>query len=243
MVKAGAIFVCILILALDIGAGILGLEAEVQENKVKHLRMWVFECRQPSQGAFKLGLGAGFLLCAAHVLANLLGGCYNCVCTQEELQKASANRQLTMACLIFTWVILAVGLSMIVIGTLSNHKSKASCGFSHHHFMSIGGILCFVHGLFSVAYYDRHASPEFGRRVPPKTAIPVQSAEYVEMRRGGIPGDLYTCGMTRGLREGRMVDGEVVKRGYVGDSCVVNGLVGMYGKCEGMGCRKEGGVR
>lgn len=50
-------------------------------------------------------------------------------------------------------IILAVGLSMLVIGTLSNNKSRASCGFSHHHFFSIGGILCFVHGLFGVAYY------------------------------------------------------------------------------------------
>lgn len=50
-------------------------------------------------------------------------------------------------------IILAVGLSMLVIGTWSNHKSKASCGFTHHHFLSIGGILCFVHGLFCVAYY------------------------------------------------------------------------------------------
>lgn len=50
-------------------------------------------------------------------------------------------------------IVLAVGLSMLVIGTSSNHKSRGSCGFTHHHFLSIGGILCFVHGLFSVAYY------------------------------------------------------------------------------------------
>ncbi|XP_056177452.1 uncharacterized protein LOC115682296 isoform X1 [Syzygium oleosum] len=33
MVKAGGIFVCILIIGLDIAAGILGLEAEVEQNK------------------------------------------------------------------------------------------------------------------------------------------------------------------------------------------------------------------
>ncbi|KAF8043195.1 hypothetical protein BT93_A1515 [Corymbia citriodora subsp. variegata] len=153
MVKAGGIFVCILIIALDIAAGILGLEAEVEENKEKHLRLWIFECKEPSPEAFKLGLGAAAFLSLAHILANLLGGCYNCICNQDELQKATPNRQLTMACLLFTWIILAVGLSMLVIGTLANHKSRASCGFSHHHFLSIGGILCFAHGLFSVAYY------------------------------------------------------------------------------------------
>jgi len=50
-------------------------------------------------------------------------------------------------------IILAVGLSMLVIGTISNNKSRASCGFTHHHFLSIGGILCMVHALFAVAYY------------------------------------------------------------------------------------------
>ncbi|KAK9924606.1 hypothetical protein M0R45_032967 [Rubus argutus] len=99
MVKVGGFFVCLLIVAMDIVAGILGIEAELEQNKVKQLR------------------------------------------------------QLSLACLVFTWIILAVGLSMLVIGTWSNHKSRASCGFTHHHFLSIGGILCFVHGLFCVAYY------------------------------------------------------------------------------------------
>ncbi|KAK3028429.1 hypothetical protein RJ639_039021 [Escallonia herrerae] len=135
---------------MDIVAGILGIKAEAAQNQVKHLRLWLFECKEPSPEAFKLGLAAAVLLGLAHVLANLLGGCN--VCTQEELQKASP-RQLSMACLVFTWIILAVGLSMLVIGVISNNKSRTSCGFTHHHFLSIGGILCMVHGLFSVAYY------------------------------------------------------------------------------------------
>ncbi|KAH7532997.1 protein VASCULATURE COMPLEXITY AND CONNECTIVITY [Ziziphus jujuba] len=152
MVKAGGIFVCLLIVALDIVAGILGIKAEIAQNEVKHLRLWIFECRDPSHEAFKLGLAAAALLGLAHIIANLLGGC-NCFCSQEELQKASPNRQLSVACFIFTWIILAIGLSMLVIGTLSNNRSRGSCGFSHHHLLSIGGILCFVHALFCVAYY------------------------------------------------------------------------------------------
>lgn len=152
MVKIGGVFVCLLIVALDVTAGILGIEAESAQNKVKHMRLWIFECRDPSHGAFKLGLAAAALLAIAHVISNLLGGCM-CICSQEELQKASANRQLSLACLIFSWIILAVGFAALVIGTLANNKSRASCGFSHHHFLSIGGILCFVHALFCVAYY------------------------------------------------------------------------------------------
>ncbi|XP_041003168.1 uncharacterized protein LOC121248694 [Juglans microcarpa x Juglans regia] len=152
MGKVAGAFICILIVGLDVVAGILGIEAEVEENKVKHLRLWIFECRDPSKQALKLGLAAAGVLCIAHVIANLLGGC-NCICSQEEFEKASPSRQLSVACLVFTWIIFAVGLGMLVIGTWSNHKSNASCGFTHHHFLSIGGVLCFVHALFSVAYY------------------------------------------------------------------------------------------
>jgi len=58
--------------------------------------------------------------------------------------------------ILIVWLIrlvLAVGLTMLVIGTSSNNKSSGSCGFTHHHFLSIGGILCFVHALLSVVYY------------------------------------------------------------------------------------------
>ncbi|CAK7355368.1 unnamed protein product [Dovyalis caffra] len=152
MVKIGGILLCMLVVAMDIAAGILGIQAEIEQNKVKHLRLWIFECKEPSQDAFKLGLAAAGILGIAHVIANLLGGCM-CICSQEELQRASPNRQLAVACFLFSWIIFAIGLSMLVIGTLSNNKSRASCGFTHHHFFSIGGILCFVHGLFCVAYY------------------------------------------------------------------------------------------
>ncbi|KAI5582821.1 hypothetical protein POPTR_007G119600v4 [Populus trichocarpa] len=152
MVKIGGILVCMLVVAMDVAAGILGIQAEIAQNKVKHLRLWIFECREPSEDAFKLGLAAAGILVLAHVIANFLGGCM-CICSQEELQRASPHRQLSVACFLFSWIILAAGLSMLAIGTLSNNKSRSSCGFTHHHFFSYGGILCFAHGLFCVAYY------------------------------------------------------------------------------------------
>ncbi|BAT90244.1 hypothetical protein LR48_Vigan08g126300 [Vigna angularis] len=152
MARVAGIFLCLLILVMDVAAGILGFEAETAQNKVKHLRVWIFECREPSHRAFMLGLVAAVLLGLAHAIANMLGGC-NCICSQQEFEKASSNRQISTACLILTWVVLAIGLSMLVIGTMSNNRSDGSCGFSHHHFLSIGGICCFVHGLFSIAYY------------------------------------------------------------------------------------------
>uniref|UniRef100_A0A7N0ZUB6 Uncharacterized protein n=1 Tax=Kalanchoe fedtschenkoi TaxID=63787 RepID=A0A7N0ZUB6_KALFE len=150
--KVVGVLICALVVALDITAGILGIQAEAAQNKVKHLRLWLFECKEPSQEAFHLGLAAAVLLCLAHVIINLFGGCH-CICSQEELRRASTNRQLSVACLVFTWVILGVGLGALVIGTMSNNKSRTTCGFTHHHLLSIGGILCIVHALFSVSYY------------------------------------------------------------------------------------------
>ncbi|CAL5211795.1 unnamed protein product [Lathyrus oleraceus] len=152
MARVAGIFVCLLIVIMDVAAGILGLEAEIAQNKVKHLNLWIFECRKTSHDAYMLGLSAAVLLGLSHVIANLLGRC-NCGCSRQESQKASFNRQLSVACLILTWLVVAVGLSMLVIGFMSNNRTHSSCGFSHHHFLSIGGILCFVHGLLCVIYY------------------------------------------------------------------------------------------
>ncbi|KAL0306941.1 UNVERIFIED_CONTAM: hypothetical protein Sradi_6111400 [Sesamum radiatum] len=95
MGKFIGVFACLVIVALDIIGGFLGLE-----QKLPKMRLWIFECKEPSHDAFVLGLAAATLLGIAHVLANLLGGCS--VCTQEELEKASPSKQLSMACLIFT---------------------------------------------------------------------------------------------------------------------------------------------
>ncbi|XP_010267821.1 PREDICTED: uncharacterized protein LOC104604940 [Nelumbo nucifera] len=152
MVRPEAALICLLILAMDVSAGILGIQAEVAQNKEKYVRLWIFECRNPSHQAFKLGLAAASLLALAHVIANLVGGCM-CICSKDELERSSTNKQLAVVCLILSWIVLAVGFSMLIIGTMTNSKSRGSCGISHHHFLSIGGILCFVHGLFCVAYY------------------------------------------------------------------------------------------
>ncbi|CAN6331251.1 unnamed protein product [Urochloa humidicola] len=52
-------------------------------------------------------------------------------------------------------MVLVVGLALLVLGALPNRKHKlAECGvMPRHRFLSIGGILCFVHALFCVVYY------------------------------------------------------------------------------------------
>ncbi|XP_062162781.1 protein DESIGUAL 2 [Alnus glutinosa] len=152
MAKNIGILVCVLIMILDIVAGILGIEAEVSQNKVKHMKAWIFECREPSYKAYKLGVAAAVLLALAHTIANVLGGCI-CVWSKDAYTKASANKQLAIASLIFSWIILAVGFSMLVLGTMANSRSRKSCAIAHRRLLSIGGILCFLHGMITVAYY------------------------------------------------------------------------------------------
>lgn len=55
--------------------------------------------------------------------------------------------------MIWNRVILAIAFALLMGGTLSNSRSRRNCGIAHHRLLSIGGILCFIHGLFAVAYY------------------------------------------------------------------------------------------
>jgi hypothetical protein len=65
-------------------------------------------------------------------------------------------------------MVLIVGLALLVLGALPNSKKKsmAHCGVVRHNFLSIGGILCFVHALFCLVYYvsaNAAAREESGR--------------------------------------------------------------------------------
>ncbi|WOL16022.1 hypothetical protein Cni_G24804 [Canna indica] len=146
------ILVCILIVIIDIVAGILGIEAQVAQNKSKHLRVFIFECKEPVHEAYRLGLAAAILLLVAHAITNLLGGCV-CVCSTEEFSRSSANKQMAASTLLASWIALVVGFIMLITGAMANAKSKTSCGLPHRHLLSIGGIVCFIHGVFCVAYY------------------------------------------------------------------------------------------
>ncbi|KAK7246647.1 hypothetical protein RIF29_41517 [Crotalaria pallida] len=152
MAKNYGFLVCILVMVMDIVAGILGIQAEIAQNQVKHRKMWIFECRDPSYKAFQLGLAAAILLTFAHAIASLLGGCV-CVWSREQYRSATANRKLTVIFLIFSWILFGVAFSLLIIGTLANSKSRETCGILNHHLLSIGGIMCFIHGLFTVPYY------------------------------------------------------------------------------------------
>ncbi|GAV71255.1 DUF1218 domain-containing protein [Cephalotus follicularis] len=151
MAKNVGYMVCLLVMAMDIAAGILGIKAEIAEHKMTHLGLSIFECGEASHKAYKLGLDAAILLAIAHVIANFHGGCIG-IWYRESYGKASTYKQLAVSTLIFSWLTVAAGLSLLIIATLGNSKPVISCGISHHRFFSIGGILCFIHGFFTTVY-------------------------------------------------------------------------------------------
>ena len=79
-----------------------------------------------------------FLYCCIIIFSNVHAYMVLIVCLTQE----NWNR-----------IILVIAFSMLIAGALSNSHSRADCGVSHHRFLSIGGVLCFLHGLFAVAYY------------------------------------------------------------------------------------------
>ncbi|XP_051115143.1 protein VASCULATURE COMPLEXITY AND CONNECTIVITY-like [Andrographis paniculata] len=137
-----SVFAYVLVVALDVIAGILGQKAEAAQDKAKKMKLFLVECKQPSHLAYQLGFAAAVILGVAHVLVILMGGC-----------NFRHSSKLPVTCLVLTWSFLAAGMSLLVIGTKSNNKSKVSCGLSHDDFLGYGGCFCFFHGGMSLLYY------------------------------------------------------------------------------------------
>ncbi|KAK9005049.1 hypothetical protein V6N11_042497 [Hibiscus sabdariffa] len=165
MAKAG-VFLCLVIVLVDFAAGFLSIQADITKDKMRYMNVKRLECQQPNDKAFKLGLIAAVLLAFSHVSANLLGGCM-CICCTDKLEKSSANRKFWFGCLVLSWIAVAVGFPALVMGMLENSKSKGSCQqVLHHHFLFVGGIFCFAHGILSVGFYVS-AIVSFGKEGDP----------------------------------------------------------------------------
>lgn len=150
--KSTGALVCISVVVLDVVAGILGIQGEMAQNEVRGVRYLVFECREPSNSAFRLGIAAACLLLLAHFIANAGGGCVFFV-SRNEIQQSPLNKQVAVVCLLFSWTLLVVGFGLLILGAMSNSRSRESCSITRHNFLAIGGIVCFIHAASGVAYY------------------------------------------------------------------------------------------
>ncbi|EPS62950.1 hypothetical protein M569_11837, partial [Genlisea aurea] len=105
----------------------------------EHLRFWFIECKKPTPQAFNLGIAAVVLLGVAHLITSFANGC-------------KSGNIVGKIFLILTWIGFAIAFILLIVGALSNHSSRSSCGLSRHRLLSKGGFLCFVHGGIAVVY-------------------------------------------------------------------------------------------
>ncbi|XP_039131415.1 uncharacterized protein LOC120267797 isoform X1 [Dioscorea cayenensis subsp. rotundata] len=153
MERTGGMLVCILIVLIDIVAGLIGIQAQIIQNKSTHLRKLVFGCKEPVHQAFILGVTAAVLLSLAHGIAIVFGGC-PFVFSMDKSKRSSRNKKMAFVVLILSWFIFLGGLVMLIIAAIDNSPgARLPCRISQLHFLSNGGILCFIHGAFCVAYF------------------------------------------------------------------------------------------
>ncbi|CAF1923763.1 unnamed protein product [Brassica oleracea] len=93
-----------LIVALDVVAGFVAMEAEVAQQEVK-TRAWSLECKSPSKKAFMLGLIALGCLLAAHFITVMIGCIISAINIADRLPgfEHTTSRRIHMACISLTW--------------------------------------------------------------------------------------------------------------------------------------------
>ncbi|KAH9329747.1 hypothetical protein KI387_001855, partial [Taxus chinensis] len=109
---------------------------------VKYYRSLTFKCRVASDGGFQLGIAAASLLLAAHIVCNVSGGC-----------RWTTPHVVAAAFLLLSWISFITGMGLLIVGLISNSKSKEFCSLTNHKLLAIGGLVAFIHGVVSVAYY------------------------------------------------------------------------------------------
>ncbi|KAG2267345.1 hypothetical protein Bca52824_061900, partial [Brassica carinata] len=114
---------------------------------VKHTRLWLLECKAPSQKAFMLGFIALGCLAAAHLFAIIIGCSTSNMFKVLTVPKISAY--INMACLALTWIVATAGAGILTMGIWMNRESRPECGFTNKHFLSLGGKVCFLHAIVS----------------------------------------------------------------------------------------------
>ncbi|XP_056854195.1 protein DESIGUAL 4 [Raphanus sativus] len=146
------IVLCILVIVgLDFVAGIVAKQAEVAQDEVKHVKLWILECKAPSQKAFMLGIIALGCLLVAHIIAIIIGCSISNMVKVLVVPKLSAY--LNMACLSLTWIVAILGAGLLTLGIWMNRESRSKCGFTDKHILSYGSKVCFAHAAFSVVLY------------------------------------------------------------------------------------------
>ncbi|KAG5374873.1 hypothetical protein IGI04_039469 [Brassica rapa subsp. trilocularis] len=121
-----------LIVALDVVAGFVAMEAEVAQQEVK-TRAWSLECKSPSKKAFMLGLIALGCLLAAHFITVMIGCIISAINIADRIPgfEHRTSRLIHLAS--------TAGAGILTMGIWMNRESRPECGFTNKHFLSLGG--------------------------------------------------------------------------------------------------------
>ncbi|KAH7675728.1 Modifying wall lignin-1/2 protein [Dioscorea alata] len=145
------LLVCLSILVSDIVAGLfLGLMDSKQDSNY----FVCFEssaCSPEKAGpAYKLGIASAVLMGLTLVVSDSLSKRTK-GCTVSHSTRSSPNMKVAAVVYWFSWAIALIAIVFLGIGANNDYPgSHIPCSFSKCHFLTVGGVLCFVDGVACV---------------------------------------------------------------------------------------------
>ncbi|VFQ91978.1 unnamed protein product [Cuscuta campestris] len=130
-------------------AALLGYQAELAQDKVKHVKVLFIECEKGgSKEALVLGYAALICFAVAHLATHTAGDLY--VCCRSMIM--SCFSQMALCVLLAVWVLWGAGACLLYIGAKGNQRHGTKCGVSHHGFLKWGAYICCAHLIISLLY-------------------------------------------------------------------------------------------
>ncbi|KAL6856887.1 hypothetical protein ACP4OV_018269 [Aristida adscensionis] len=150
MGRMGASIVLV-ILALDIAAGMLAFKAQAADNKAEKVVIFFIRYREPDHHAYQLGLAGAGLLLLAHAISTcfILGG-FSWLYYYPGPQVAPLWASFSRAFAATSWIIFVVAMSLLLLAAEASTKTWR---FVHINAAALGGYLCFIHGLVIVLHH------------------------------------------------------------------------------------------
>ncbi|KAH7675727.1 Modifying wall lignin-1/2 protein [Dioscorea alata] len=133
--------VCLFTMIADIVGGVLGIEADKALQKGTHV------CPPEKAGpAYKLGVASAVLLGPGLVAAKR-----SKPRTLSDSAKSSPIMKVATATFWLSWAIGVLAMVFLGIGVSNDDPgSRVPCSFSKFHFLTVGGVLCFIDGVVCV---------------------------------------------------------------------------------------------
>ncbi|XP_039130406.1 uncharacterized protein LOC120266816 isoform X1 [Dioscorea cayenensis subsp. rotundata] len=140
--------VCLSIVTLDVGAGILAIKAEKAQSQEAN------PCEAKSKTlAYKLGLGAAILMLVAFIITDTFTNRHR-FRQQSEPARKPASMRVASVTYVLAWAIFILGIALMgAAASTGDPKRRLPCSFSKHHLLAIGGVLCFIEAVVCVTYH------------------------------------------------------------------------------------------